>query len=577
MLFFSSVQADEAATYGLSMHGTPKHTASDTHLSYANPDAPKGGTLKMAAVGSFDSINPFALKGKAAQGLHLAYDRLAARAWDEPFTLYPLIAQSFEWPEDRSALVVTLHPEAVFDDGTPITVEDVVFSWNTLKVEGRPNMRRVYGLASDVTVTGENQVTFTFGEGRDRETPMIFAMMPVLSKAYWEGRTFDSSTLEPPVSSGPYKISEVDPGRKIVYARNEDYWAKDLLPNKGLHNFDTIIYEYYRDETVALEAFKAGSYNYRREFDAARWATQYPESKLYKKKTFQHGRPEATRGLIFNTRRAPFDDINVRRALVPLLDFNWMNTNLYHNQYKRIQSYYPNSDLAARDPIEPETLALLGEDAPRELALPLKHPEDMVSQAAKRRILRESAKMLEEAGWKVSNGKRMTTLGKTLRFKILTSSAEDEKIALEYTRMLSRLGIEATTQTMDSASFQRRLLDYDYDMVIWQWQNSLSPGTEQLLYWSCNAAKTPGQFNWPGICDPLTDKLAAGIADTARYEDLLAHTRALDRLLMQGAYMVPLFYKGEDMIAFQEDLAHPEYTPLYGPVLESWWQVEKKN
>ncbi|MBU0800452.1 MAG: extracellular solute-binding protein, partial [Alphaproteobacteria bacterium] len=362
LVFFLIISAPALAD-GLAMHGTPKYGADASHLDYVNPDAPKGGTLRQAGIGTFDTLNPFSIKGKAAEGLNLTYDRLMARVWDEPFTLYPLIAERVEVPEDRSSFTVHINPKARFHDNTPITADDVLFSYETLKTSGRPNMRRIYALATSVTKDGPLTVTFKFGPGYDRETVMIFAIMPVLSKSYWSARTFDSTTLDIPVTNGPYKIASIDPGRKITYERVKDYWAADLLPNKGQFNFDTITYDYFRDDMIALEAFKAGNLDIRREYDAGRWASSYDFPAVragdVRLDSIGHNRAERVRSFIFNARRPPFDDRRVRMALTQVLDFDWINHTLFHGQYNQIRSYFPNTELAAKDPMTTAVRAAL--------------------------------------------------------------------------------------------------------------------------------------------------------------------------------------------------------------------------
>lgn len=550
---------ENSVTFGLSMHGAPKYGAGSAHLDYANPDAPKSGTLRQAAIGTFDSVNPFAIKGKPAQGLGLVHDRLTARVRDEPFTLYPLIAQRLETPEDRSSLTVHIDPRARFSDGSAITAEDVIFSFETLRAQGRPNMRQVYKLAQRVETPDAMTVRFVFGPGYDRETAMIFAMMPVLSKKWWEGKPFDSATLTPPVASGPYKIAQVEPGRRIVYERNPDYWAANIFPNKGLYNLDRIVYDYYRDDTVAFESFKAGDLDYRREFDIAKWSTGYdfPAVRAGKARleTLAHGRPERARSLIFNTRRPPFDDIRVREALSLLPDFAWINKTLFYGKYKRINSFYPNSELAAQEP----------------------QPSAPPSEAQMRRNLREADRLLKQAGWTVTNGVRSKD-GKPFSFEILAGAPEDEKIALAFVRNLERMGIHATVRALDSAAFIDRLNGYDYDMLLYDWISSLSPGTEQALFWGCEAGKQPARWNYAGICDPRIDALAAAIPETKSRAELVADVKALDRLLMEGHYAIPLFYPGADFVAYRTFLHHPQAKPVYGlaqevfgNVLETWW------
>lgn len=561
------------------MHGNPKYGPDASHLDYVDPNAPKGGTLRQAGIGTFDTLNPFSIKGRPAEGLNYLNDRLMGRVWDEPFTLYPLIAQSVDVPEDRSSLTVHIDPRARFHDHAPVTADDVIYSYETLKAAGRANMRRVYALAKSVEKIDDHTVQFIFGDGYDRETVMIFAMMPVISQAWWSNRTFDATTLEIPLGSGPYKIAAVDPGHRITYERVKDYWAADLPVNKGQYNFDTLTYDYFRNDMVALENFKAGELDLRREWDAGRWASAYDFPAVKNGEiilhTLPHNRAERTRGFIFNTRRAPLDDRKVRMALTLALDFDWINRNLYRGQYKQVTSLYPNTDLAATGEPSAAEIALL---EPFRAALPPAvfgpawTPPVTATPADLRANLLQADKLLTEAGWVVKDGARVNAQsGKPLTFDITLGASEDEKVALAYARSLKRLGIAVNVRLNDATEFTRNLVSYDYDMVLYFWQNSLSPGTEQMLYWSCEAAKQPARFNYAGICDPAVDALAAGIANARTRDELAALTRALDRVVMQGYYFVPLNYAGKDFIAARANIHGPQDTPLYGVVLETWW------
>lgn len=541
--------------FGLAMVGAPKYSEADTHLDYANPDAPKGGELKQAAIGTFDTLNPYSIKGRAAQGLNLVTDRLMTRVWDEPFTMYPMIAERVSVPDDRSSITFYLNPLAKFHDGTPITQDDVIFSFETLKNEGRPNMRRIYKLAT-AKKDGDHGVHFSFSEGYDRETVMIFALMPILSKAYWTDKTFDKTTLEAPLGSGPYKIAEAEAGKRIILERVEDYWAKNSLVNKGHHNFDRIIYDYYRDNTVAFESFKKGDLTLRREWDAGSWNNSYDFPALNDgrvvKEEIKHNRPDKVRGFIFNTRRAPFDDIRVRQALGKFFDFDWMNKNLFYGQYQQINSYYPNTDLAREIP-------------------PVKKKDQ-------RTRMREGDRLLKKAGWIVKDGKRVNEkTGEVMQFDILLSKPSDEKIALSLTRSLKKMGIETTVRVLDSAAYLGRMQDYDFDMTLYFWHSTLSPGTEQYLYWSCEAAEQPSRWNYAGICDPEIDTLAKSIPDAKTREELVNNTQKLDQKLWDNTNMIPLYYNTQDFVSYWKPLKRPEKTPIYGIVTETWWidQTEK--
>jgi ABC-type oligopeptide transport system substrate-binding subunit len=578
-LFTAFARAGEADPLydGLAMHGKPKYNAAAGHVDYANPDAPKGGTLRQAAIGTFDTLNPFSIKGKAAEGLNLVYDRLMGRAWDEPFTLYPLIAERAEVPEDRSSITVHINPNARFHDGTPVTAADVIFSFEILRDQGRPNMRQIYRLVKSVEKKDERKVHFAFGEGYDRETAMIIAMMPVLSKAWWAGRVFDQTTLDTPLLNGPYRIAEFDPGRRIVYERVTDYWAKDLLINAGHYNFDRIVYDYFRDDTIAFEAFKAGDIDLRREVDIGKWTSAYdfPAAKdgRVEMDALPHKRPERVRSFIFNTRRAPFDDIRVRKALELIFDFEPVNRNLFHGRYKRIESYFPNSELASTLPLSPLENKLIAPWKDKVSADVYAAQED--EERSRRMLLREADSLLKDAGWAVVDGKRVKD-GTPFAFEILLSAPEDEKVALYFKRDLQRMGIEARIRVLDSAAYRGRMNDYDFDMTLYYWLSSLSPGTEQPLYWGCKAANEPARWNFPGICTPAIDYFSGAIASAKTREDLVATVHILDRLLLSGHYMIPLYYAGEDYFAWRPPVTRPENTPIYGAVLETWWMDPAK-
>ncbi len=580
LIFFFNAQAQAEELYGLAMHGQPKYAVNFQHLDYVNPAAPQGGSIKQAAIGTFDTLNPFSIKGKAAEGLNLVYDRLMARVWDEPFTLYPLIAEKIDVPEDRSALTVHLNPAARFHDGTPITADDVLFSFETMKAKGRPNMRRIYRLVETIEKRNDHTIRFTFGPGHDQETVMIIAMMPVLSKGWWEQHDFDSTILEHPLGNGPYRIVKTDPGRQIIYEHVPDYWAADLPVNRGHFNFSTLIYDYYRDNTVAFEAFKAGETDLRREWDAGKWNTAYDFPAIHdgsvKKENFSHGRPERVRSLIFNTRRPPFDNRKVREALNYALDFDWLNSNLFHGQYKRISSYFPNASLAAQGLPDEEEKAILEpwrEQLPPEIFGTAWQPPQTQNSQQKRLNLRKADTLLKEAGWIVKNGKRVRVDDEQniFKFEIMLDSPENEKIALSFVSALKRLGIQAQVRVLDSAAYRGRLNDYDFDMTLYYWLNSLSPGTEQMLYWSCESANQPARWNFAGICHPAVDAIASSIAKAKTREELVTRTHALDRILMWHYNMIPLYYAGKDFLSYRQFIHHPVTTPLYGPVLETWW------
>ena len=557
------------------MHGNPKYDAQASHLAYANPDAPKGGTLKMGAIGTFDTVNPYQIKGVAAQGLGFIYDRLMARTWDEPFTLYPLIAERAEIADDRSSVTFHLNEKAVFHDGTTITSDDVRFSFETLKEQGRPNMRRIYGLAKNIEQPDARTIRFEFDEGYDRETVMIFAMMPVLSEKWWKDRDFEETLLEAPLTNGPYRIKEINSPHSITYERVKDYWAEDFITNAGHNNFDTIIYEYYRDDTIALESFKKGDLDLRREFNISKWHNAYKDVDTSRITLLEapHSRPEKIQGFIFNMRRKPFDDIRVRTALSLAFDGKWVVENLFHGDFKRITSFFPNSTLDGSGTVSDDTMAILVQHKENLQPAVFKVKLNEKDNRTSRKKLRKASDLLKEAGWIIENGKRVHKDTKqALTIEVILNTRQDEKIALNYSKTLEKLGIILIPRYLDSANFQNRKTSYDYDMLMHYWGNSLSPGTEQMIYWSCESVEKTAGFNYAGICNPALDDVAKHIADAKTYVELRNYAHALDRILLSEHIIIPLFYKGVDYIAYDKSIEKPDETALYGIVTETWWK-----
>lgn len=580
-----AVSAVAEPMHGIAMHGDLKYPAGFRQFDYANPAAPRGGTLRQAVVGSFDTLNPYIVRGVPAAGLSGVYETLLARAQDEPFSLYGLLAESVDVPDDRSSVVFRLNPRARWHDGTPVTADDVLFSYEVQRQYGTPNRRLFYGKVALAERLDERAVRFTFRRepdgGIDREMPMLMGLLGVQQKAWWQDRVFDRTTLEPPPGSGPYRIAEVEAGRRIVYARDPDYWGRDIPVRRGQNNFDTLVYDYYRDDTVALEAFKAGQADVRRETEPAKWATGYDgparRAGRFVMEELPTGRPEFARGFILNTRRPLFADRRVRQALGYAVDFTWINRAHYHGALRRTSSYYPNSTLAAtglpgpeeRAVLEPFRATLPAELFSKPFALPV---TDGSGPYASRANQREALRLLAEAGWTIRNGRLADGAGRPFAFELLLGDPADERPALEFARGLDRLGITATVRTVDSAQFQARLDDYDYDAVSRWWSSTLSPGNEQVYYYGSQAADTPGTRNYAGIRDPAVDALAASIAGARSRAELETRVRALDRVLLWGFYMVPLFHSPVDRIAHWTSVRRPAVTPVYGAATETWWR-----
>lgn len=600
MAYLNPARADQAAEAqktadreqnteqrGLALFGDPALPPGFDHLPYARPDAPKGGQLRLGATGTFDNLNPFLITGQPASQLALTYDTLMQRSWDEPFTLYPLIAESTELSPDRRHLSFRLNPAARFHDGVPITAEDVRFTIETLRREGKPAARRLYGFIQQIDTPDDHTIRLTLSPAAEREVPLVIAMLPVLPAHYWRDRDFGQTTLTPPPGSGPYRIDAVDPGRSITYIRVPDYWARELPVNRGLYNFDSIRVEYFRDDDVSLQAFLAHESDLRRESDPTDWAVRYAGPALDDGRlvleALPHHRPDWTRALILNTRRPPFDDIRVREALDEAFDFEWLNRAVFRGAYKRIESYFPNAELAASGLPDPAELALLTPFAdslpPAVFGPAYQAPRtDGTGMGGRRANMRRALKLLKQAGWRLRDGKLVNAeTGQPMRFEVLIQSGQDEGLVLEWQRTLARLGIEVSIRSVDATQFRQRLNAFDYDVVAYRWINSLSPGIEQRLYWSSAAAGQPGSRNYAGVRSAAVDALVDGIANATSRADLLAHAHALDRVLTHEHYAVPLYYLGEDLVAYWQPIRHPDYTPLYGMVIEAWWADQGKQ
>lgn len=566
--------------YGLALHGAPKYPADFTHFDYANPDAPKGGTVRLGGFGSFDNLNPFILKGEAADGLGMMYDTLLQSSADEPFTEYGLLAKSIDLPADRSWVAFDLRPEAKFSDGQPVTAQDVVWSFNTLKAEGAPFYRAYYGAVTKAEAESPTRVKFTFAEAGNRELPLIIGQLPVLPEHYWQGKNFADSTLTPPVGSGPYAIGDFTAGRSITFKLRDDYWGKDLPVNKGRYNFANIRYDYYRDLGVMFEAFKAGEIDFRAESSARNWATGYNvpaiDNGRMVKETIANQDPQGMQGFMFNTRREVFKDVRVRKAIALLMDFEWMNANLFYSQYTRSQSYFSNSELASTGLPDAKELALL---EPYKAQLPASiftTPFELPKTAGDGNIrpqLTAAMALLKEAGYAPKNGV-MTNLatGKPLSFEFLLVQEDFVRVVQPFTRNLERLGIKANLRVIDTAQYINRLNDFDFDMIVTSVPNSLSPGNEQSSYWGSKFADEPGAHNYAGVKDPVVDALIAQLVKAPDRETLVTICHALDRVLLAGWYVVPQWHLSSYRVAYWNKFSHPAIAQKYGlGFMDTWW------
>ena len=581
LLAFPGVAAAEPK-HAIAMHGEPKWPASFTHAPYANPQAPKGGRLTQGVLGTFDSLNPFIVKGLALSAVRgYVVESLMARGYDEPFTLYGLIANSVETDTARNIVTFTMNPAARFSDGRKVTAEDVVFSWALLRDRGRPNHRTYYNKVVKAEAIGADVVRFDLTGSNDRELPLILGLMPVLPKHLIDPEKFEETTLAPIIGSGPYVIGTVDAGRSVSLMRNPDYWGRDLPINRGLWNFDEIRYDYYRDGNAHIEAFKRNLYDVRSENDPSRWVKEYDipalkEGRLIKE-VFPTGLPKVYSGLVFNTRRPIFADIRVREAIGLLFDFEWVNKNFYFGLYERSASYFQGSELSsAGSPATPKEIALLAPypGAVREDVLNGKwKPAAADGSGRDRETLKRALTLLEEAGyWLDGTELRNRQTREPFSFELMVTTKEQERIGLAFVRDLKRAGITLRVRVVDAVQFDRRRLTYDYDMIENKWDQSLSPGNEQLFYWSSAAADNDGTRNYMGVKSPAIDGLIGKMLEATEREDFVAAIRAIDRVLVSGFYCVPLFHLPDQWVARWSHIEHPATTPIIGYLPETWWR-----
>lgn len=579
-LLAASLPAMAQPQHGIAMLGEPALPADFKNLPYVNPDAPQGGQLRQAITGSFDSVNPFIVKGQAATGVRsYVFESLMGRNWNEPFSLYGLLAETIDVSDDRQTFTFRIRPEAKFSDGTPVTAADVVFSMETLRDKGRPNFKNSYSKISKVETPDERTVTF-HQEAGDRELPLIIGVMPILSKKAWEGKDFAQTTLDPLVGSGPYVMEAIKAGESITYRKNKDYWGKDLAINKGLWNFDTVRFDYYRDANAAFEAFKSGLADVRIETDPGRWNTGYDfpaakQGQVTLEKVEQRT-PAPASGFVFNTRRPLFEDARVREALTMAFDFEWANANLFANAYRRTYGYYGGSELSSQGkPVDEAEKQVLGD------ALQTLRPDFVdgsyqlpVSDGSgrDRKMLRKAVALLAEAGWTVGDKGLVNAKGEPFAFTIIVKDRDQEKIALHYQRTLAAIGITANVRIVDSAQFTALQGSYDYDMIPATWYNSLSPGNEQMLYFGSDGRSVQGTRNYPGIADPAVDRAIKSMLDAKTREDFVAAVRAEDRLLTSGFYMVPLFDAGGQWVARWNTIGRPDAQPLPGFEATALWR-----
>lgn len=584
LLAASGVPSRAAAepAHGLAMHGAPALPASFTHMPYANPGAPKGGRIVFGLIGTFDSLNPLIVRGVAPTQIRTyVVESLLTRGQDEPFTLYGLLAQSVETDAARSFVAFNIHPAAKFSDGRPVTAEDVLFSWQLLRDRGRPNMRSYYSKVAKAEALSDKSVRFTFTDTSDRELPLILGLMPILAKHATDPATFEETSFKAPLGSGPYRVTNVRPGASIVLTRNPDYWGRELPINRGLWNFDEVRLDYYREANAAFEAFKRGLIDVYLETEPGRWQTGYDFPAMregrVRRDAVTPAWPRPVEALVFNTRRAPFNDIRVREALTLLYDFAWINRNYFYALYTRNGGFFPGSELSAyRVPANDAELTLL-QNVPRSVRSDIldgtwQLPEG--DESGRDRVaLRSAIGTLAEAGYDLKDGVlRDRKTGQPMSFEIMVTTREQERLALAIVRDFKRAGIDVRVRSVDAVQFDQRRLAYDFDVVQARWDQSLSPGNELSFYFGSRAAETQGTRNYMGIKSPAVDAMISAAIAARERSDFVSAVRALDRVLMSGFYVLPLYNLPGQWIARSSRIGWPEKTSLAGALPETWWR-----
>jgi peptide/nickel transport system substrate-binding protein len=573
------------ARHAIAMHGAPALPEGFTRLPYANPAAPKGGRLVQGVLGTFDSLNPLIVKGIAPPSIRgYVVESLMARGYDEPFTLYGLIARSVETDAQRSYVTFHLDPAAKFSDGKPVTAEDIIFSWQLLRDKGRPNHRTYYAKVAKAEAIGEQAVRFDLSGSDDRELALILGLMPVLAKHAVKPETFEETSFQAPLGTGPYVVGEVDPGKSVTLKRNPDYWGRDLAINRGLWNFDEVRFDYYREANSHLEAFKRGLYDLRVEHDPGRWQTAYDFAAVRDgrvlKEALPTGVPKASTYFVFNTRRAVFSDIRVREAISLLFDFEWINHGYFFDLYRRSASYFDDSELSSHgrpaDQREKALLAPFTEAVRADVLDGTWSPPVSDGSGRDRVTLKRALDLFAAAGYELRGTELVERKsGRPLTFEILVTARDEERLALLFSQSLKRAGIAARVRVVDAVQYEGRRLTYDFDMIENRWDQSLSPGNEQAFYWGSAAADQPGTRNYMGVKSPAVDAMIAALLKAQDRGDFVSAVRALDRVLISGFYVIPLFYLPAQWVARWTTVVRPAATWLYGYLPETWWREPK--
>ncbi|MCJ8168022.1 extracellular solute-binding protein [Atopomonas sediminilitoris] len=579
-LCLASVSSFAAGQHAITLYNeAPKYPAEFKHFDFVNPDAPQGGTLRLAGFGSFDSLNPFISKGVAGDYLNLSYETLTFHSLDEPFTEYGLLAESIEKDPANQWVRFTLRPQARFHDGQAVTAADVQFTFNALLQHGAPAYKAYYADVAAAVIESERVIRFDFKHANNRELPMILGQLPVLPAHWWAERDFSKTSLEAPLGSGPYRVSDVEAGRQLRFSKVNDWWGKDLAVNRGFYNFAHVHVDYYRDNTVALEAFKAGQFDFNLETSSKNWATAYDtpalkDGRLIKEDLENHN-PAGMQGFVFNLRRPLFADRRVREALSLLFDFEWTNRQLFYGAYTRTRSYFDNSELAAVGlPDSPQQYLLepWRKQLPSQVFEAAYQPSKTDASGIIREQRRAAFKLLQEAGWRIEGDQLVNADGQPFVFEFLLAQTDFERVLLPYKRNLKELGIDMQLRRVDVSQYINRLRSRDFDMVVSGFGQSSSPGNEQREYWHSSSADNPGSRNLMGLKDPAVDALVDGLINAETRDNLVNHVRALDRVLQWGHYVVPNWYVNTWRVAYWQPLQRPANPAPLDYALFTWWK-----
>ena len=585
--YAQDTEAELPFKHASAIHGEAKYGPDATHFDYVNPNAPKGGTLHQHQLGTFDSLNSYIIKGVPATGTGLVYESLMEQSLDEPFSMYGLLAEGIRYPEDRSWVEFKLRPEAKWQDGKSVTPADVKWSFETLITDGKPFFKAYYGDVDHVDITGDDTVRFNFKVANNRELPLIIGQMPIFPKHYWEAEEndFTSTSLTPFIGSGPYKFGTINAGRSIEYVRDPNWWGYEVALNKGRYNFDHIVYEYYRDSNIALEAFLGGKYDVRLENTAKLWATAYDTPAIHDgritREMIPNNLPQGMQGFIYNIRRPIFQDKKVRQALAYAFDFEWSNKQFAYGAYKRSRSFFSNTEMAATGLPEGPELEILSahkDKLPAEVFTTEYNPPKSDGSGRNRQNLAKAQELLDEAGYKLGeDGVRVNEDGVRLEFEFMDNNPAFERWVIPFIQNLEKIGVKASFRVVDPAQYQKRMTDYDFDMTTIVFAQSSSPGNEQREYWSSDRANMPGARNYIGITDPVVDVLIEDIIQAQTREDLVIHTKALDRVLQHGYYLIPNWHLPAWRVAYWNHIERPATVPDYDLAITSTWWAKQDD